>query len=338
MVPASMPTTSTRPVRHDMWLGLPAGDEPVYIQYEFPKVEKLYEMWVWNYNVEFELVLGFGLKDVTIEYSTDGVDWTVLKDAELARASATAGYQHNTVVDFEGVAAKYVRLTVNSNWGVLAQYGLSEVRFLQVPVQAREPQPADAATDVDLATTLAWRVGRESTSHEVYFGTDLNDLPLVDTVDQANFTPGELDFGTTYYWRVDEIGDEAWAGDVWSFATQEYALIDGFEDYNNDVEAGTTIFDTWIDGWVNGNGSTVGYFDAPFAEQAIVHSGGQSMPLAYDNSSSPFYSEAQRTFDSRSGLDGQRRRFTGVVYPGRCPGVRRCPRNRQRSGVAVRDH
>ncbi len=57
------------------------------------------------------------------------------------------------------------------------------------------------------------------------------------------------------------------------------------------------IFDTWIDGWVNNNGSTVGYFDAPFAEKTIVHSGGQSMPLPYDNTASPFYSEAVRTFD-----------------------------------------
>ncbi len=281
----------------DMWLGLPAGDEPVYIQYEFPKIEKLYEMWVWNYNVEFELVLGFGLKDVTIEYSTDGADWTVLKDAELARADAKAGYQHNTVVDLEGVAAKYVRLTVNSNWGMLAQYGLSEVRFYQVPVQAREPQPADAATDIDPATSLSWRVGREATSHEVYFGTDMADLPLVDTTDQASLMPGELDLGTTYYWRVDEIGEESWTGEVWSFSTQEYAVVDGFEDYNDDIEAGTTIFDTWVDGWVNGNGSTVGYFDAPFAEQTIVHSGAQSMPLQYDNTAAPSYSEGERTFD-----------------------------------------
>ncbi len=46
-----------------------------------------------------------------------------------------------------------------------------------------------------------------------------------------------------------------------------------------------TIFDTWIDGWTNGSGSTVGYFDAPFAEQTIVHGGHQSMPLFYDGAS-----------------------------------------------------
>jgi len=35
-----------------------------------------------------------------------------------------------------------------------------------------------------------------------------------------------------------------------------------------------------------------------FAERKIVHSGRQSMPLAYNNTASPFYSEAERTFDA----------------------------------------
>jgi hypothetical protein len=281
----------------DMWLGLPAGDDPVYIQYEFDKVYKLYEMWVWNYNVQFEPVLGFGLKNVTIEYSADGADWTALGDAELARASAQAGYAHNSVVDLQGVAARSVRLTVNSNWGMLAQYGLSEVRFFYVPVQAREPQPADAATSIDPDTVLSWRAGREATSHEVYFGTRPEELLLVDTVDQSSSTPGELDLGATYYWRVDEIGEETWVGEVWSFSTLEYVMVDGFEDYNDDLEAGTTIFDTWLDGWVNETGSTVGYLNAPFAERTIVHSGVQSMPLQYDNSGSSSYSETERQFE-----------------------------------------
>ena len=42
----------------EMWLSAaePAG---AWIQYEFDKVYKLHEMWVWNYNVAFESVLGF---------------------------------------------------------------------------------------------------------------------------------------------------------------------------------------------------------------------------------------------------------------------------------------
>ncbi len=46
------------------------------------------------------------------------------------------------------------------------------------------------------------------------------------------------------------------------------------------------------------SGSQVGYTESPFAERSIVHGGRQAMPLLYDNSASPYYSEAERTFDS----------------------------------------
>ena len=133
-------------VASDMWLGSAAGDDPVWIQFEFDRVYQLHTMDVWNYNVEFELILGFGLKDVTIEYSTDGAEWTTLGDFEFAQGTAMSSYTANTTVDFAGAAAKLVRLIVHANWGALPQYGLSEVRFFQIPAHARGPQPADGET------------------------------------------------------------------------------------------------------------------------------------------------------------------------------------------------
>ncbi len=281
----------------DMWLAYPPVDEPLWIQYDLGKVYRLHEMLVWNYNVQFELMLGFGLKGVTVEYSENGTDWTALGDFEFARATATATYTANTTVSFGGVAVRYVRLNVNSGYGLIGQYGLSEIRFMYIPAHAREPQPADGATDVEVGTALAWRSGRDAARHEVYLGTDPEALTLADRVGSPTFAPDGIEFGSTYYWQIVEVNEAdtvtAWPGDVWTFSTQEYALIDGFETYNDDLEAKTTIFDTWLDGWVNDTGSTVGYVDAPFAERSIVHSGRQSMPLSYDNSASPFYSEAE---------------------------------------------
>ncbi len=50
----------------------------------------------------------------------------------------------------------------------------------------------------------------------------------------------------------------------------------------------------WLDGFDDPtNGSLVGYDTPPFAEQTIVHSGNQSLPLYYDNSVG--YSEATLT-------------------------------------------
>jgi hypothetical protein len=130
----------------DMWL---SGNELLgaWIQYEFDKVYKLHEMWVWNSNQVFEALFGFGLKGVTVEYSANGTEWTALSDVpEFAKAPGMAGYAHNTTVDFGGAVAQYVRLTVNSNWGgILPQYSLSEVRFFHIPVSAigeRAERPA----------------------------------------------------------------------------------------------------------------------------------------------------------------------------------------------------
>jgi len=268
----------------DMWLAEPPEDEALYVQYEFDRVYKLYEMLVWNYNEEFELILGFGIKDVTVEYSADGEDWIVLGDVELNQATARATYVANTAVDFQGVSARFVRLTVHSNWGGMDQRGLSEVRFMYIPAQAREPEPADGAVNVDVDSTLAWRAGRDAVSHEVYFGTDSDALDLAATVEAASYDPGALDLDTTYYWQVNAVQEaESWAGDVWSFATQEYLVVDDFESYTDDIDAGEAIFDTWLDGWVNETGSTVGHLQTPFAERTIVRSGRQSMPLFYDN-------------------------------------------------------
>jgi hypothetical protein len=120
------------------------------------------------------------------------------------------------------------------------------------------------------------------------------------TTGKGSYQPDPLDFGRTYYWKVDEVNDAAspklWAGDVWSFTTQEYAVVDDFEGYD---DKDNRIYDAWIDGMTDGNsGSIVGHLEAPFAEQTIVHGGRQSMPLEYNNVNTPFYSEAQRTFDA----------------------------------------
>jgi len=285
-----------------MWLSSMTSPPPAWIQYQFDKAYKLYELWVWNHNTDFEPLLGYGFKDVTIETSTDGTTWALLKDTQFTKATAAGGYAHNTTVDMGGVVAQYVRLTAKSNWSTvgLKQYGLSEVRFFYVPVQARAPQPASNAKDVSVSTGLDWRPGRDVTSQKVYVGTDkaavADGTATVQTVTDHGFDPGALEFGTTYYWKVDEVGAATYPGEVWKFVTREYTPVDDFEAYT-DVE-GSRIYETWVDGWTNSTGSVVGYLQAPFAERTIVHGGKQAMPLEYNNVKTPYYSETDRTFDT----------------------------------------
>jgi len=281
-----------------MWLSSQIGDQPTWIEYEFDKVYKLHQMWVWNSNDSLEPVVGFGFKDVTIEYSVNGFDYTTLETVhEFARAPGSAGYAHNTTVDFSGTAAKYIRLTANSNWeGIFNQFGLSEVRFFHIPVHASESRPDSGAVDIALDVTLNWRAGREAAEYNLYFSDDeqavIDGTAPVTALSQTIYGPMSLDLGKTYYWRVDEVNnvnpDSVWTGDIWSFTTTDFLVVDDMESYNDldEGEPGSNrIYLAWMDGFDNPaiNGSTVGHLDAPFAGQTIVHSGSQSMPFAYDN-------------------------------------------------------
>ncbi|UCC99352.1 MAG: discoidin domain-containing protein [Phycisphaerales bacterium] len=287
----------------DMWL---SGNElaGAWIQYEFDKLYKLHEMWVWNANQSFEGLFGFGFKDVTVEYSTNGVDWTALAGVpEFAKGPGMGDYAHNTTVDFGSVAAKSVKLSAASNWGgILPQYGLSEVRFFAVPVSARKPSPDSGATDVAVDGPLSWRPGREAATHNVYVSTDQQAVidgsaPVV-SVAEASYSSA-LDLASTYYWRVDEVNEAEtttmWQGDVWDFATQESIVVEDFEDYSDYPPY--EIYTTWEDGYINpANGSQVGNLSPPLAETTIVHGGKQSMPLFYTNTGGATYSEGARTF------------------------------------------
>jgi len=311
----------------DMWLSSATGPQPTWIQYEFDKPYKLLEMWVWNSNQLLESLFGLGAKDVTVEYSEDGANWTSLGDFEFARAPGSADYTHDTTVDMSGALAKHVRLTTNSNWGgLLPQYGLSEVRFFYIPVQAREPIPISGSKGVARDVVLDWRGGREAASHEISFSIDqdavVSGTAAVETATESCYEPGLLDFGQTYYWKVNEVNETAspssWEGDLWRFSTIEYFVIDDFEVYDNGENQ---IWFAWHDGLGYGTAGTEPYFagngtgaavgdenTGSYTEEIIVHGGNQAMPLFYDNNQQGKfkYSEAEMTLsgDKRDWIVG----------------------------------
>jgi hypothetical protein len=180
---------------------------------------------------------------------------------------------------------------------------------LQPPLKAGTPSPSSGAVDVTQIQVLSWSPGDNTTSHQVYFGTDEEAVSNANTgspeykgsrtIGSESYDAGQLEWGTTYYWRVDEVKDDntIQKGNIWSFRTANFIIVDDFESYNDldpaDPES-NRIFNAWIDGYgIPTNGSLVGYDNPPFAEQTIVHGGNQSMPLFYDNSVG--YSEATLT-------------------------------------------
>jgi len=173
------------------------------------------------------------------------------------------------------------------------------------------PGPEDGAIDVIHSVILNWRPGGSNLHHDIYVGEDgeavANATPKSPGIyrgrqppETTGYDPGPLQYGTTYYWRIDEVNEadpsSSWHGHVWQFTTVDFlvlGIVDDFESYTDDE--GSRIYETWIDGWTNGSGSIVGCLSMWCPE--IWHGGQQSMPFGYDNVAPPYYSEAYRTLD-----------------------------------------
>jgi hypothetical protein len=176
------------------------------------------------------------------------------------------------------------------------------------PRLAWDPQPAANATaDIRAATSLNWMAGEQAAQHDVYLGKDKDAVKIADATSPlyqgrqtgTNFAlDGKVDFGGgSCFWRVDEVeadGATVHKGIVWSFSIPGYLIVDEFENYTD--EEGSRIYETWVDGWTNGTGSVAGNTTAPFAERTIIHGGKQAMPMDYNNTKTPFYSEVEQTF------------------------------------------
>ncbi|KPK41729.1 MAG: hypothetical protein AMJ65_08900 [Phycisphaerae bacterium SG8_4] len=166
---------------------------------------------------------------------------------------------------------------------------------------AADPIPAKGAVDVSPTPILEWTAADLAGSHEIYLGTDADavanagknspEYKASQSVGEETFAADRLELMTTYYWRVDEVNSaepgSPWIGNVWSFTTGDFLVVDDFEAYNDidpPDEASNRIFDKWIDGYGTlDNGALVGNPLPPYAEQTIVHGGDQSMNYAYDN-------------------------------------------------------
>jgi hypothetical protein len=189
------------------------------------------------------------------------------------------------------------------------------------PVNAFGAKPANHATGVTQTPVLQWKPGLQAASHEVYFGTDEAAVAGATkaspeykggrALGEESFEPGKLPWESTFYWRIDEVNavnpDSPWIGSIWSFTTADFLIVDDFEAYD---AAENQIWYSWHDGLGygapgtpdffagNGTGTAVGDETTPsYTEETIIHGGGQSMPVTYDNNKQGFarYSETEKT-------------------------------------------
>ncbi|MGB2864922.1 MAG: LamG domain-containing protein [Sedimentisphaerales bacterium] len=261
-------------------------------------------------NVQLNWTAGFGTK---LHYIVFGEDFDEVSNAAMGVPNGTPNYNPGPLN-----LAKTYYWRVDEFDGTDTYKG--EVWSFTTLGAVSGPNPADGTVDVKPSVVLSWDAGAVAASHEVYFGADADAVANATTTSpeykgskvlgEESYDPGKLMLNTAYYWRIDEVNavspDSPWAGNVWSFTTGDFFVIDDFEDYDAD----NPIWYSWNDGlgygspgvapYFAGNGSGSGVGDettASTCEETIVHGGNQSMPFGYDNNKTGYskYSEAGLT-------------------------------------------
>ena len=97
-----------------------------WIMYDLGQEYALKNAHVWNSNDPANL--NRGLKEVAIEYSKNGSDWSEAGTFTFPQADGTSIYQGFDGPVFDGINARYVLLTALENWGGPC-FGLSEILF-----------------------------------------------------------------------------------------------------------------------------------------------------------------------------------------------------------------
>ncbi|MHC4242583.1 MAG: hypothetical protein ACYSU4_09270, partial [Planctomycetota bacterium] len=128
--------------------------------------------------------------------------------------------------------------------------------------------PSDEATLVERDVTLSWSPGIYAAIHNVYFGTNFDDVNQADTDSNLLVSPGQtgtsydppglLDWGRSYYWRIDEVNAPAnpgvYKGKTWSFTVEPYAFAMNLDEHITAVTASSFDPKYEPNNTVNGSG------------------------------------------------------------------------------------
>jgi hypothetical protein len=95
--------------------------------YDFNEQLKFLTAHFWNYNVLNNT--GLGAKNVIIDYSTDGTNWTELGQYIWNEATGDPAFKGDSIPDLTNVLARYLLITIVDNWDNTGCAGFSEIIF-----------------------------------------------------------------------------------------------------------------------------------------------------------------------------------------------------------------
>ena len=134
---------------------------------------------------------------------------------------------------------------------------------------ASDPNPPSGAVDIDtMLSQLTWTNGAGANINELYFGTDPSSLTLVQYGSLStswkitpNYLP--LEYYTTYYWKIVEIGDTCSSITTFNFRTVQdpnfQLLSDTLYPQSAQYWTGNTEGSTKTDGEINTINPNVGW-------------------------------------------------------------------------------
>ena len=142
---------------HDGWVSCETSESPNpergnshWILYNFGQEYIMNQMHIWNANDPAHL--NYGLQEVAIDYSKDGIDWTTLGTFNFDEGPGQSQYEGFEGPDFEEVETQYVLITGINNYGGEC-FGLSEVRFgVAGPVVGVDDPEADSKWCLNVLT------------------------------------------------------------------------------------------------------------------------------------------------------------------------------------------
>lgn len=184
-------------------------------------------------------------------FVTDGADREVLLTKVAIESVMTQELSH-IGIDLDGVAMPFVpraiRLVALDMGGQSPGFDLGSAQARishDGGVCANCPNPISGAEGVEPGIQLTWSCGTSASRRVVFLSDVASQIRAGDgsvgyslPPGGANkFNPSGLEFGKTYFWRVDELGPAeevaARAGEVWSFTVADHAVIDDFEAYSD---------------------------------------------------------------------------------------------------------
>ncbi|MHC4312577.1 MAG: LamG-like jellyroll fold domain-containing protein, partial [Planctomycetota bacterium] len=269
-----------------------------FASYDIPGGEGGYDIWMAtrpDMNSPFDDItnlaeINTASNEVSPSVSPDGLtlifqsnlngDWQLFKATRPSLTEPFGDIEHLSVFDMPGYGPQHPFLSNDGSTLYFTRLigndkttGDIYVSYLIDPNKASNPSPADGAKYVDPNVVLSWAPGEDALSHNVYFGTSFDDVNDANTLsdeykgnyDVNSFDLSDLDPGTTYYWRIDEVSDSnnTSKGYVWDFTTKAFFILDPVSWWMFDEGLGATAHDSANDndGTIYGATWTIGQID-----------------------------------------------------------------------------